>query len=346
MNSTYDSSSATNPDKTVRVEGISIIIATCNRPELAYRAVKSVVAQSLVEKQIVVVNNGSSVENQAHYQTLFAELAEQIEYVDLCTSQAIGVGPSIARNVGLSYVTGKYVTFCDDDDEWIDPEYLANIAQSLRKYQPDILFSDQKAIQANGTVKAKHWFDNDALLHSSVPLDDGDIYQVEASYFYQHGGFPHLNITVYNYELISQWGGFCKALDYEEDFELFHRLLSHSNLLLYYDQVVSLHHIPDQQYQDNVTTAMNQQHKQLSRLYIFTKLTLESLSPQLSRFARIHASYAAARLAEFALEKRDFALAKQMSKQAISWRLSPKMALLFGYTVLRSCIAAVGKTQR
>lgn len=304
---------------------VSVIIATCNRPDLAYRAACRVLEQSAPDVQVIVVNNGSSLENQAHYCQLFDMIEHRIDYVDLCTQKAVGVGPSVARNVGIAYARGDYVTFCDDDDEWTDPDYLASLLPVLQRYRPAMVFADQQALRADRSVMREHWFDRESLIGESQPVGEEGFYEVTPEYFYQHGGFAHLNITLYQTELLQRYGGFCQALDYEEDFELFHRLMSHASHVFYYDKVVSLHHIPNPKKRNNVTTQMSLFHKQLARIYIFNKFVMESPNQRLTRFATTHGSYAAGRIAEEALRLGNFSLAKTMARQALSWRLSPSM---------------------
>lgn len=314
---------------------ISVIIATCNRPDLAYRAVCRVLEQSLEATQVIVVNNGSSLKNQARYKELFSSIEHRIDYVDLCSQHSVGVGPSVARNIGLAYAKGDYVTFCDDDDEWTDEHYLSAISSVLSQCQPAILFADQQAMRADGSLQSEHWFTRAQLLAKAKPLDTEHFYNVMPQYFYEHGGFPHLNVTLYQTKLIQQVGGFCQGLDYEEDFELFHRFIGHVDNLMYYDRVVSRHHIPNPCLEENVTTQMSDCHKQLSRLYIFDKMLIENRDPRLLQFATTHGSYAAGRIAEWAMNQENYALAYRMAKQSLGWKLSAGMLKIWCQTVWR-----------
>ena len=61
------------------------------------------------------------------------------------------VGPGRARELGLKEATGEYVWFVDADDELADGA-LAEVADRLRRLQPDMLVVDYENIYADGTV--------------------------------------------------------------------------------------------------------------------------------------------------------------------------------------------------
>ncbi len=67
----------------MRRVGFSVVIPTCNRPQLALRAVESVLNQSYDAIEIIVVNNGSSSASKAEYDALFNDLKDKITYIDL-----------------------------------------------------------------------------------------------------------------------------------------------------------------------------------------------------------------------------------------------------------------------
>jgi len=94
---------------------ISVIIPTHNRREFLSEALKSVVSQSLLPDEILVVNNG------ADKASLSGELASKVKIYDIIPD----AGASQARNFGASLATGDYLAFLDDDDLW-NKDYLKN----------------------------------------------------------------------------------------------------------------------------------------------------------------------------------------------------------------------------
>jgi glycosyltransferase involved in cell wall biosynthesis len=96
---------------------VSVVIPTRNRPELVVRAVRSALAQTLREIEIVVVIDGPDA---ATVDALREVGDERIRPVELPAS---GGAPN-ARNRGVDHALADWVAFLDDDDEWL-PEKLA-----------------------------------------------------------------------------------------------------------------------------------------------------------------------------------------------------------------------------
>jgi glycosyltransferase involved in cell wall biosynthesis len=86
--------------------GVSIIIATHDRPHLLPRAVNSARAAG-TNVEVIVVDDASTDETAAVCRDLTG-----IKYVRLDRNQ----GVAGARNIGLLHSEGDYVTFLDDDD--------------------------------------------------------------------------------------------------------------------------------------------------------------------------------------------------------------------------------------
>ncbi|MFH1879124.1 MAG: glycosyltransferase family 2 protein [Candidatus Omnitrophota bacterium] len=95
---------------------VSIIIPTHNRHELLTRALRSVFAQTFEDYELIIIDDGSSDATRA----CIDKLADgRIIYIrhEKCR------GGAAARNTGIRQARGKYISFLDDDDEWL-PEKL------------------------------------------------------------------------------------------------------------------------------------------------------------------------------------------------------------------------------
>jgi glycosyltransferase involved in cell wall biosynthesis len=99
---------------------VSIVIPTCNRPFLLNRAIRSVLAQTYQDFEVIVVDDG--VKESAEHVVL-AVGDSRIRYIKNETS----LGGGGTRNRGITEAQGEYVAFLDDDDEWL-PEKLAKHA--------------------------------------------------------------------------------------------------------------------------------------------------------------------------------------------------------------------------
>jgi len=95
----------------------SIVIPTYNRGNILPAAVRSVLAQSCPDFELIIVDDGSSDDTA----TVVAGFADhRIRYMH----QENG-GGSKARNTGIKAAQGKYIAFLDADDTFL-PDHLAN----------------------------------------------------------------------------------------------------------------------------------------------------------------------------------------------------------------------------
>jgi glycosyltransferase involved in cell wall biosynthesis len=96
---------------------VSVIIPTYNRAAFIAGAVKSVLAQSLRDLEIIVVDDAGTDDTAAVIENFHDP---KIVYLRHDRQR----GGAAARNTGILHSTGEYVAFLDDDDEWY-PEKLA-----------------------------------------------------------------------------------------------------------------------------------------------------------------------------------------------------------------------------
>ena len=74
-------------------------------------ALNSILNQTLRDIEIIVVDDGST-DNSCEIVSQLASTDSRIKFY----KQASNEGQAVARNIGLRYITGKYVYFMDSDD--------------------------------------------------------------------------------------------------------------------------------------------------------------------------------------------------------------------------------------
>jgi glycosyltransferase involved in cell wall biosynthesis len=95
---------------------VTVVIPTRNRLPLLRQALASALAQTGVDIEVVVVDDGSTDGTNAYLQAL---RDPRLQVVD-----GAGGGVSRARNAGLAAARNEWVAFLDDDDLWA-PDKLA-----------------------------------------------------------------------------------------------------------------------------------------------------------------------------------------------------------------------------
>lgn len=92
---------------------VTVIIPTYDRPDLVTRAVDSVLGQTYRDFECVVVDDNSPGTETKDVVTSIQ--SERLTYVRHDKNRGSGA----ARNTGLEHVSGEFVAFLDDDDEWL-----------------------------------------------------------------------------------------------------------------------------------------------------------------------------------------------------------------------------------
>lgn len=120
---------------------ISLIIPTYNRADLLVQALDSVLAQTRVPDEIIVVDDGSTDDTPERLNAYAAPV--------ICLTQT-NQGRSAARNAGLRRATGDLLALLDSDD-LLYPDSIAHRAAYL-DVRPDIdvVYSDTMIVDGAG----------------------------------------------------------------------------------------------------------------------------------------------------------------------------------------------------
>ena len=97
----------------MRFADLSVIIPTYNREHLLERALRSVMAQTVLPSEIIVVDDGSADRTGYLVDRLRKSSDAEIRYISQSNS-----GPAAARNRGIERSSSGVVAFLDSDDHW------------------------------------------------------------------------------------------------------------------------------------------------------------------------------------------------------------------------------------
>jgi hypothetical protein len=185
---------------------ISVVIPAFNRESVIARAVRSVLAQTFLPREIIVVDDGST-DDTAVRAGAFGDRVRLI-------LQAQG-GPARARNRGVREATGDWIAFLDSDDVW-DAAYLRTVARVIRDTEgrADFYFSDAERFIGSGWTT--HWQWCRFAIREVFELRD------DARDWVMRDVQPMLiPFTVVRSSAFRRCGGFCENLWKGEDTHLF-----------------------------------------------------------------------------------------------------------------------------
>lgn len=155
--------------KLINMPRVTVIIPTYKRSvEFLSRAVKSVIDQTYKNIEIIVIDDSPSN---------YIERDNIKKYMDSIVNQDIkyyqnekNMGGSLARNRGIELATGEYISFLDDDDEYM-PEKIEKQIKFMLYGGNDLSFSNMIMYNSSGiVVDFREYtdipaFDNESLLH-------------------------------------------------------------------------------------------------------------------------------------------------------------------------------------
>jgi glycosyltransferase involved in cell wall biosynthesis len=111
---------------------VSVIVPVYNVEQYLDRCLRSIVEQSYKSLEIIIVNDGSKDDSEE----ICLEYQRQDARVKYYVQENSGV--SAARNTGLKYATGEYVTFVDSDD-YLGKDSLLEAVKAIRSENADML---------------------------------------------------------------------------------------------------------------------------------------------------------------------------------------------------------------
>lgn len=124
---------------------VSVIIPTYNHAHFLTKALSSVMEQTFLNWEAIVVNNHSS-DNTVEIVESFKD--PRIKLINFSNNGVIAA----ARNEGIRHASGTYVSFLDSDDSWL-PEKLKICLDHLQTESVDLVCNDEVLIENDQVLK-------------------------------------------------------------------------------------------------------------------------------------------------------------------------------------------------
>jgi glycosyltransferase involved in cell wall biosynthesis len=171
----------------------------------------SIVAQTRKPEEVVLADDGSTSEAAAAVLQAFAAARGG---VDRSLLRLPNGGPGAARHAAAEKARGEYLLFVDDDD-WLEPDALEKLVRAAEHTGADVLVSAYRRFHGDGAPSPAS-----SSAEAVVPLGPA----LAAALVY-----PELGGTVIfvRREAYFAVGGFPRARDCDEDWELLLALVAH-----------------------------------------------------------------------------------------------------------------------
>jgi glycosyltransferase involved in cell wall biosynthesis len=200
---------------------VSVVIPVYNRAHLIGRAIRSVLSQTFVDLELLVVDDGSS-----------DGIADAVGSFDDPRLRLVRLprrgGVARARNVGIGQARGDLVAFLDSDDEWLPSKLEQQIAR-LRQHAA-----------GHAVVSCQFVRYNDLTRRSAAPVrasPRGDSFDQ-----FIRGPAPIPSCLVVPRAALGAVGGLDESLPTFADYELLLRLADASILFVEVDAVLVIKH--------------------------------------------------------------------------------------------------------
>lgn len=305
----------------------SVILATRDRPALFQEALASVMAQTGVRLEIIVVNDGSRADCLDAYRAIWAAASAALGagfQVHALVHRPKGHGQSYSINFGVAQATGDYLCFLDDDDKWTDPLHLQRAAAAITAAAAqgdavDLYMANQTAWISEHRPVGTLWL---GALQAQCKArgqaaDALGNYQVDVPALLRASGFCHLNCLVVRRALFNSVGGMDEGIRWECDRDIYLKLIDASRLMLHHPAVVSYHRVPDPSQANNMTTSLGMVEKRLLQTIVLDRALARSRNPSIQRHAREHKGYALKKIAVEYASAGNWADASFYARQAL-----------------------------
>ena len=168
------------------VPPVSVVIPSFNRLNMTIRAVESVLAQTLSDFEVIVIDDGSE-SNQVYPSRMIED--ERVRLV----RHSANLGVSAARNTGVKESRFPLIAFLDSDDHWL-PEKLAS----------QIAIYVEHRSKENLLVYSSYYLEKDQMriIH---PLSSRKANQALSDFLFLDGGNIHTSTWLTSRALLEQF---------------------------------------------------------------------------------------------------------------------------------------------
>lgn len=145
---------------------ISIIMPVYNTERYIKKSIESILNQTFTDFELILIDDGST-DNSSSICEEYSKCNDRISVI-----HKENEGQGVARNIGIKYAKGEYLSFIDSDD-YVDEDFLESLLSAIKQENADIALSDLKAIEGTISFDIVHYnkkivLDNNELMEAYV----------------------------------------------------------------------------------------------------------------------------------------------------------------------------------
>lgn len=190
---------------------VSVIIPTYNRSSLISAAIGSVLSQTYIDYELLVIDDGST--------DATAEIVRGIQSDKLRYVYQENLGRSAARNHGIRLAEGEYIAFLDSDDLFTPTKLAEQVRFLDNNADYGLVYSYAMTVDENGN-------------HLQECYYEGNL----SGYIYPQMLFLKNNVittptVMVRAQILAETGGFDETMDICEDLDLWCRIARRHNVM-------------------------------------------------------------------------------------------------------------------
>ena len=134
---------------------VSVIVATYRRDESLERALISLKNQQYKNIEVIIIDDNADKHFNEMVTGIVEKLKESSADLDIkLITNPVNMGSAETRNIGIREAEGKYITFLDDDDEYL-PEKIKNQVEFMENGGYDYSITDLDLYNESGKLIRK-----------------------------------------------------------------------------------------------------------------------------------------------------------------------------------------------
>lgn len=177
---------------------VSVIVATYRRNNELERAIISLQAQTYENIEVIIVDDNDKKEWNEIVSKIVERYSISINLIYIQNHP--NKGSACSRNIGISNAKGVYITFLDDDDEYL-PNKIKEQVDAMSKNKADYSITDLalyddngKLVETRNRVFLKSPESELLTCHLKYHLTGTDTFMFKRDYLYKLGGFDEIDI--------------------------------------------------------------------------------------------------------------------------------------------------------